>query len=72
MDMKTLQPIKFCPYCGTSHIRYIDKDFPYYARCEHCDTIMSAMRDLEEWEVLYITQKLKMAQKIYAELEASR
>ena len=70
MNKKALQPIKFCPYCGTSEIHYIDKDYPYYARCEHCDTIMSAMRDLEEWEVLYITQKLKMAKKICDQMEA--
>ena len=64
-----LQPIRFCPYCGTSQINYFDKDVQCYAHCEHCNTIISVSRDFEEWEVKYIIQKLKAMRKTFSKFE---
>lgn len=54
-----LDPIKYCPYCGTSEIYYLDKDYPYYAHCSHCHTIVSGSKEFTKSEAIYIIQKLK-------------
>lgn len=62
----TNDPIKYCPFCGNQDIKYADEEIRCYAWCGNCKTWISAARDFEQHEVIYIVQKLKSIRKMAA------